>query len=128
MKIALTSIPVDDPVKAHEFYTKVLGFKSKHFDAASQLAIVVSPEESDGSALLLEPRGDTFVKEFQSQVYQAGLPFIIFGVDNLSDEITRLKESGVVFREDLENKEWGMVNIFEDTCGNFIMLQENENG
>ncbi|MEX0330736.1 MAG: VOC family protein [Puniceicoccaceae bacterium] len=126
MKIALTSIPVDDPLKAHDFYTKVLGMQSKQFDAEMQLAIVVSPEDPNGSALLLEPRGDSFVKEFQEKVYQAGLPVIIFGVDNPAEEVLRLKEKGVIFREDLANKEWGLENIFEDTCGNFIMLQAND--
>ncbi|MBD3290526.1 glyoxalase, partial [candidate division KSB1 bacterium] len=31
MKILLTSILVDDPIKAHEFYTEILGFQSKEF-------------------------------------------------------------------------------------------------
>jgi hypothetical protein len=29
MKISLTSVCVDDPVKAHKFYTQALGFQSK---------------------------------------------------------------------------------------------------
>ncbi len=32
MKISLTSVFVDDPVKAHKFYTEVLGFETKNFD------------------------------------------------------------------------------------------------
>jgi hypothetical protein len=31
MKISLTSVFVDDPVKAHKFYTEALGFQSKEF-------------------------------------------------------------------------------------------------
>ena len=55
MKISLVSIPVRDPVKAHEIYTSKLGFISKEFDADASLAIVVSAEDTDGAAILLEP-------------------------------------------------------------------------
>lgn len=126
MKIALTSIPVDDPIKAHQFYTEILGFKSKQFDPEHKLAIVESVDEKNDTGLLLEPRGDSFVKDFQEKVYGEGLPFIIFGVDDLPKEIERLKAAGVTFRDDLANPDWGMENLFEDTCGNIVMLQKAE--
>lgn len=124
MQIALTSIFVDDPIKAHGFYTRILGFKSKEFTPDVQLAIVVSAESPDGPALLLEPRGDSFAKEYQEKVYAAGLPIIIFGVSDLPIEIQKLKSKGVQFRDDLTKIEWGLENIFEDSCGNLIMIQE----
>lgn len=124
MKIALTSIFVDDPVKAHAFYTEVLGFQSKEYDPESQLAVVVSPEDPDGTALLLEPRGDSFAKDYQQEVYKAGLPIIVFGAKDVPGEIERLKQKGVKFRDDLTKKEWGLENLFEDSAGNIIMLQE----
>lgn len=124
MQIALTSIFVDDPIKAHGFYTRILGFKSKEFTPDAQLAIVVSAESPDGPALLLEPRGDSFAKEYQEKVYAAGLPIIIFGVSDLPIEIQKLKSKGVQFRDDLTKIEWGLENIFEDSCGNLIMIQE----
>ena len=125
MKIALTSIFVDDPIKAHKFYTEVLGFNSKQYVPDAQIAIVVSPEDPNGTALLLEPRGDSFAKDYQEHVYNAGLPVIVFGVNDLSGEIERLKNNGVKFREDLTKKEWGLENLFEDSFGNLIMLQKN---
>lgn len=125
MKIALTSILVDDPLKAHRFYTEVLGFISKQFDPEGQLAIVVSAKAPDGTALLLEPRGDGFAKEFQGQVFEKGLPYIIFSVEDIPSERERLKALGVTFRDDLANPEWGMENLFEDTCGNILMLQKD---
>ena len=124
MQIALTSILVDDPIKAHNFYTDKLGFLSKEFAPDAQLAIVVSPEDPGGTALLLEPRGDSFGKEFQEKIHAAGLPIIVFSVIDLPREIQRLKSIGVQFRDDLTRPEWGLENIFEDSCGNFIMLQE----
>ena len=124
MKITLTSIFVDDPIKAHKFYTDILGFQSKEFMPDAQIAIVVSPEDPNGTALLLEPRGDSFAKEYQEQVYNSGLPCIVFGVNDIAGEIKRLKSRGVKFREDLTKIEWGLQNLFEDSFGNLIMLEE----
>ena len=123
MKISMTSIFVDDPIKAHEYYTKVLGFKSKQFEADAHLAIVVSPEDPNGTALLLEPRGDSFAKTYQEAVYKAGFPIIVFGTTNIHAEKEKLKKNGVRFREDLAKPEWGLQNLFEDTFGNLIMIE-----
>ena len=122
MKIALTSVFVDDPVKAHKFYTEVLGFQTKEFDPDAQLAIVVSPEEPDGTSLLLEPRGDSFAKTYQENVYAAGLPIIVFSVDSVEEGRRKLESRGVKFRDDLARPQWEIQNLFEDTCGNLIML------
>jgi catechol 2,3-dioxygenase-like lactoylglutathione lyase family enzyme len=123
MRIAMTSVYVDDPVAAHEFYTDVLGFRSKEFVPEGQLAVVVSPEDPDGTALLLEPRGESFVKTFQKKVYEAGLPIIVFGTDDVDATRRELESRDVQFRDDLARPEWGLQNLFEDTCGNLIMLQ-----
>ena len=123
MKISLTSIFVDDPVKAHKFYTEVLGFKSKEFMPEAQLAIVVSAEDPDGTTLLLEPRGDSFAKTYQEAVYNLGLPIIIFSAENLETERLTLEARGVKFRDDLAKPDWGIQDMFEDTFGNLIMLQ-----
>ena len=127
MKIALTSIFVDDPVKAHEFYTKSLGFQSKEFIPDAQMAVVVSPEDPEGTALLLEPRGDSFAKTFQEKVYEAGLPTIVFSAEDVDETRKTLESRNVRFRDDLAKPQWGLNNLFEDGFGNLIMLQ-NQNG
>ena len=124
MKISMTSIFVEDPIMAHEYYTKVLGFESKEFSADAYLAVVVSPEDPNGTALLLEPGGDSFAKIYQESVYKAGLPIIVFGTMDIHAERERLKKSGVKFRDDLAKPEWGLQNLFEDTFGNLIMIEE----
>ena len=128
MKILLTSVFVDDPVKAHKYYTEVLGFKSKQFDPNAQLAVIVSPEDPDGTALLLEPRGDSFGKTYQENVYNAGLPIIVFGADNVETVRKDLESRGVTFRDELSKPEWGLKNLFEDKCGNLIMLEGQNTG
>ena len=127
MKIFLTNVFVDDPVKAHKFYTEVLGFQTKEFVPDAQLAIVVSPEDPNGTALLLEPRGDSFAKTYQENVYSFGLPIIVFSADNVEAERRDLESRGVKFRDDLAKPQWGIQNIFEDTFGNLIMLHDQKN-
>jgi predicted enzyme related to lactoylglutathione lyase len=124
MKIALTSITVNNPVEAFTFYTEVLGFVKKIFVPEAALAIVASPEEPDGTGLLLEPNDNPIAKTFQEAVYQAGLPVIVFGTADIQKEYERLKALGVVFRKEPTKTDWGTEAIFEDTCGNLIQIAQ----
>jgi predicted enzyme related to lactoylglutathione lyase len=124
MKIALTSVTVNNPVEAFTFYTEVLGFVKKIFVPEAALAIVASPEEPDGTGLLLEPSDNPIAKTFQEAVYQAGLPVIVFGTADIQKEYQRLKALGVVFRKEPTKTDWGTEAIFEDTCGNLIQLAQ----
>ena len=69
MKISLTSVSVNDPLAAFKFYTEVLGFQEKLYLPDMFLAIVVSPEDPDGTAILLEPRGNYGSAEFFAGIY-----------------------------------------------------------
>ncbi|WP_201318534.1 VOC family protein [Paenibacillus sp. EPM92] len=125
MKITLTSVFVNNPHEAFKFYTEVLGFLKKTYVPEYGLAIVVSPEEPDGTGLLLEPRGESFAKTYQETLYEAGLPVIVFGVEDIHKEYERLIELGVKFRKEPTKTDWGVEAIFEDTCGNLIQLAQN---
>ena len=124
MKIALTSVPVHDPIKAFAFYTEVLGFVQRMYVPEAYLAIVASPEEPDGTGLLLEPNDNPIAKTFQEGVYKAGLPIIVFGVDDIQKEYERLRKLGVVFKKKPTKTEHGIEAIFDDTCGNLIQLHQ----
>ena len=124
MEIATTSISVNDPIEAFMFYTQKLGFKEKLYMPEMKLAIVVSPEDEDGTSLLLEPRGNLGSDIFFDGIYNAGMPVIIFGVDDVEAEFERLKDKGVVFKQAPTKTEWGTQAIFDDTCGNFIQIHQ----
>jgi len=124
MRIAMTSVSVRDPIEAFMFYTQKLGFKEKLFMPEMKLAIVVSPEDEDGTTLLLEPRGNLGSDIFFDGIYNAGMPVIVFGVDNVEAEFERLKDKGVVFKQAPTKTEWGTQAIFDDTCGNFIQIHQ----
>ncbi len=124
MKIAMTSVYVDDPVKAFAFYTQVLGFVERLYIPDAALAIVASPEEPEGTGLQLEPNDNPLARTYQGALYQGGLPAIVFGVEDLQQEYERLVDLGVVFRSEPTTTEWGVQAIFEDTCGNLIQLHQ----
>ena len=124
MKLSLVSMPVQDPIKAHEIYTQKLGFVSKEFDAEASLAIVVSAADQKGTAILLEPCHGTFAENYQTSAFEANLPIMVFKVVDVEIELQRLKGANVKIRPDLDRPEWGLKDMFEDGCGNLLMLEE----
>jgi predicted enzyme related to lactoylglutathione lyase len=124
MKIALCSIPVNDPIAAFKFYTETLGFIERMYMPEALVAIVASPEEPNGTGLLLEPNNNPISKTFQEAVYAQGLPLIVFGTEDCRKEYEKLKARGVVFRQEPTKTEWGTQAVFEDTCGNLIQIHQ----
>ena len=123
--MSLVSIPVPDPVLAHEIYTAKLGFGSKEFDPAASLAIVVSEDDPDGTAILLEPCQGNFAGSYQKSAFEANLPIMVLGVENAEAKLKQLKSTGITLRPELDNPKWGIQNVFEDGCGNLLMIEEN---
>ncbi len=124
MKIVLTSIFVDDQEKALQFYTGVLGFVKK-MDIPVGLArwlTVVSPDQPDGTQLVLEPSDNPAVQPFKKALFEQGIPFNAFAVEDIRAEYRRLKALGVVFTS--APAEVGEVTtaVFDDTCGNLIQI------
>jgi catechol 2,3-dioxygenase-like lactoylglutathione lyase family enzyme len=126
MKINLTSVMVTDQQKALTFYTEKLGFV-KHQDVPMgehRWLTVKAPDGADGIELLLEPLGFEPARDFQQQLYAAGIPYTSFESDDLHSEFKRLQSKGVAFRG--EPQAMGGVNmvLFDDTVGNLICLVE----
>lgn len=125
MRINITSLYVADQQQALDFYTRVLGFEVKHDvpvgDGARWLTLV-SPEDPDGTELLLEPMGHPAAAVFCEALYADGLPFTQFEVADIEAEYRRLLDLGVVFS--MEPTEAGPVTVavLDDTCGHWIQL------
>jgi catechol 2,3-dioxygenase-like lactoylglutathione lyase family enzyme len=124
MRINLTSVLVDDQEKALQFYTQVLGFVKKYDvpTGEDRWLTVVSPEDPDGTELLLEPSGHPAVKPFKEALVADGIPFTSFAVDDVPAEYERLRNLGVRFTQ--EPAAMGPVTtaVFDDTCGNLIQI------
>ena len=124
MRIYVTSVFVDDQAKALDFYTNVLGFQKKRdipLGSASWLT-VVSPEQPDGTELLLEPSGHPAVNPFRNALVEDGIPATSFAVDDVQAEFDRLRSKDVRFTQ--EPTEMGAVTtaVFDDSCGNLIQI------
>ncbi len=126
MRINLTSVFVDDQAEALRFYTEVLGFVKKHDVPTGEYRwlTVVSPEDPDGTELLLEPSGHPAAKPFTEALVADGIPFTAFAVDDVQAEFERLRGLGVRFTQ--EPTEMGQVTtaVLDDTCGNLIQIQK----
>lgn len=99
MKIIVTSIFVQDQDKALKFYTEKLGFVKKEDVPMGKFRWItlVSPDDQDGTELLLEPNEHPAAKEYQKKIFSEGFPATMFGVADIQKEYNRLKEKGVTF-------------------------------
>jgi catechol 2,3-dioxygenase-like lactoylglutathione lyase family enzyme len=126
MRIVVTSVLVDDQEKAHRFYTDVLGFVTKaDVDLGeARWLTVASPEDPDGTELLLEPDNHPAAGPFKAALVEDGMPYTSFGVDDVKAEFERLQALGVQFTQ--EPLEMGPVTtaVFDDTCGNLIQIAQ----
>jgi predicted enzyme related to lactoylglutathione lyase len=128
MKIKLTSVSIDDYNKALKFYTEVLGFVKKRdipLGGGARWITVVSPEEPDGTELLLEPNADyPAMKALKESLVRDGIPFTAFQVDDIQKEYARLKKLGVEFTMEPTNMGMTTMAVFDDTCGNLIQIYQ----
>jgi|SRR5688572_2144895 catechol 2,3-dioxygenase-like lactoylglutathione lyase family enzyme len=126
MRIVVTSVLVDDQEKALRFYTDVLGFVKKHDIPMGEARwlTVVSPQDPDGTELLLEPDSHPAAGPFKDALVADGLPATSFAVDDVNAEFRRLQGLGVRFLQ--EPLEAGPVTtaVLDDTCGNLIQIAQ----
>jgi predicted enzyme related to lactoylglutathione lyase len=126
MKIIVTSIFVEDQDKALEFYSETLGFVKKHDVPTGEFRWITltSPDDQDGTELLLEPNNHPAAKEYQKKIFADGIPATMFSVADIQKEYERLLEKGVKFT--MEPTKMGPITIavFDDTCGNLIQIAQ----
>ncbi len=126
MKISLTSVLVDDQQKALDFYTDILGFVKKQDFPVGEFRWIslVSPEGGD-TELGLEPNANPAAKTFQEAMFEQGIPFTAFEVDDIEAEFKRLSDLDVTFTTAPTQAGDVTFAVFADTCGNLIQIYEN---
>ncbi|MFE0751966.1 VOC family protein [Gordonia sp. NPDC058843] len=125
MRLTLMSVFVDDQRKAHEFYTQILGFTTRHnipMGEDTWWLTVVSPQDPEGMELLLEPSGHPAVKPYRDSLIEDGIPLAQFTVDDVQAEYERLRGLGVEFTQEPTDIGPAVVAVFDDTCGNLIQI------
>jgi catechol 2,3-dioxygenase-like lactoylglutathione lyase family enzyme len=128
MRIKLASVPIDDYDRALKFYTEILGFVTKRdipLGEGARWITVVSPQEPDGTELLLEPNSSyPAMKALKESLVKDGIPYTAFLVDDIQDEYQRLKNLGVEFSMEPTNMGMTTAAVFDDTCGNLIQIYQ----
>ncbi|MEU6378798.1 VOC family protein [Streptomyces sp. NPDC046909] len=128
MRIHLSSVFVDDQETALRFYTDVLGFVKKHDVPLGEdrWLTVVSPEDPDGTELVLEPSGHPAVQPYKTALVRDGIPATAFAVDDVHAEYARLRELGVRFTQEPVEAGPVIFAVLDDTCGNLIQIIHNK--
>ena len=125
MRLGITSVFVDDQARAEEFYTTVLGFeKRQDLPLGEHRWLTVAPPGQSGIELLLEPAEHPAVAPYRDALVADGIPLLMLFTDDVRAEARRLADQGVVFTQ--PPVEMGEVTtaVFDDTCGNLVMLAE----
>ncbi len=130
MKITVTSVFVDDQDKALAFYTDVLGFEVRHDVPLGEhrWLTVVEPGGTNPVELLLEPDAHPAAGPFKRALFQDGIPFTQFGVDDVAAEHERLTARGVRFVREPTTVGDVTIAVLDDTCGNLVQLVQVGDG
>ncbi len=128
IKIKLTSVSIDDYDKALKFYTEIMGLVKKQdilLGEGVRWITVVSPEEPDGTELLLEPNAwYPAMKALKESLVKDGIPFTAFQVRDVQEEYERMKQLGVEFTMEPTNMGMTTAAVLDDTCGNLIQIYQ----
>jgi catechol 2,3-dioxygenase-like lactoylglutathione lyase family enzyme len=126
MKLQAVSIFVDDQQKALDFYGGVLGFQTAADIPMGEhrWLTVVSPEDPTGTQISLEPKDHPAVVPFTEALAADGIPFCVFGVDDIQAEYERLSRLGVAFTQPPVDMGPVMVAVLDDTVGNLVQLAQ----
>ncbi|MFE7931490.1 VOC family protein [Streptomyces sp. NPDC057456] len=128
IKVAMTSVYVDDVTKAHAFYTEVLGFETRLHMDLGEGTLFVTVGAAEGAQrdlqLLLEPGQGPIAEPYRAALREAGLPCIVFSVDDLDAEYTRLRGLGVRFTHPPQDQGPVVAAVLDDTVGNLVQLAQ----
>jgi len=126
MRVDLSTVIVQDQDHALWFYTEVLGFVPKLDLPLGEYRwlTVVSPDQPEGTQLVLEPAADPASANYQSALFEAGIPLTSFAVDDVEVESQRLMSRGVRFTREPQVVDTAVIAVFDDTCGNLIQLHQ----
>ena len=126
MKIRLTSVYVDDQVKALRFYTEVLGLakKSDFTNGPFRWLTVISTEEPNGAELQLALNDDPAAKAYQQALFKQGKPAVMFFTDDVKGDYERMKARGAQFTTPPTAVTGSTIAVLNDTCGNLVQISQ----
>lgn len=124
----MTSVYVDDVARAHAFYTEVLGFETRFRMDTGGGGLFVTVGAPQGAQpelqVLLEPGHNPIAEPYRRAVREAGLPAIVFSVDDVRAEYERLRGLGVLFPQEPREQGAMVTAVLDDTVGNLVQLTQ----
>ena len=120
---------VDDQEKALKFYTEILGFVKKQDISQGKYRwlTVASPEEPDGTQLLLALNDNPAANAYQKAIFKQGIPAAQFFVSNIKEEYEKIKKLGARFTmPPTKLPVPSTIAVLDDTCGNLIQIVQLE--
>ena len=126
IRITVTSVLVNDQDRALSFYTEKLGFRPALDIPLGEYRwlTVVSPADTGGVQLLLEPNIHPAAQAFQQALHADGIPATTFAVDDVHTEYERLRALGVEFTGAPAPAGTTIAAALDDTCGNLIGIHQ----
>src|SRR5919198_858954 len=126
MKIALTSVYVNDQDKALRFYTEVLGFvkKADFSQGPFRWLTVASAEDPEGTQLQLALNDNPAAKAYQQAMFQKGQPAAMFFTDDVEADYERIKARGAQFTMPPTKVTGSTIAQLNDTCGNLVQITQ----
>ncbi len=127
LRIAVTTIYVDDQDKALRFYTDVLGFTKKDDESNGDYRwlTVTSPAAPNGTELLLAKNTDPAAKAYQEALFAQSQPAVMFYTDDIQRDAARIKaKGGELTMEPTEVMPGSTIATAKDGCGNLIQLTQ----
>lgn len=127
IKVAMTGVYVDDVAKAHAFYTEVLGFETRtdlDLGGGTRFVTVGAAGGQPDLQLLLEPGDNPIAEQYRRALYAAGIPCIVFSVDDIRAEYDRLSALDVRFTHEPQEQGPVIAAILDDTVGNYVQLTQ----
>ncbi|MCQ4205830.1 VOC family protein [Streptomyces longispororuber] len=127
IKLAMTSVYVDDVAGAHAFYTDLLGFETRtHIDLGDGTLFVTvgAAGAQEDVELLLEPGQGPIAEPYRAALREAGLPVVVFSVDDVAAEHERLVAAGVRFTQGPQEEGPVITAVLDDTVGNYVQLMQ----
>ena len=126
MKIRLNGVFVDDQEKALAFYTEFVGFEKKMDIPMGEFRwlTVVSPEDPDGTELVLEPDAHPAAKAYQAALFKDGIPATALESADVDEDYARMVALGVRFTAEPKDAGGTRLAVFDDTCGNLIQIYQ----
>ena len=124
MRIAVTTVYVDDQENALRFYTDVLGFtkKADFSNGGYRWLTVASPEEPDGTELQLELNTNPAARAFQQAMFQQNQRAAMFYTGDVQQEYERMTAKGARFTMPPTKVTGSTIAMLDDTCGNLIQI------